>query len=572
MFPTIETTTAPGNLPMRLLAMLTLLLPILAPGVAAKTPPKADVARFAERALAGNCDPEAPGIAVLLARGDEMLYRGACGRANLELGVPLSPDQVFRIGSVTKQFSAAAVLKLAEDGKLSLADPLAKFVPGYPGGDKVTVEMLLNHTSGIRSYTDIDAIMSGGGIMKDLTTLQLVDTFKDEKPDFAPGAGWHYNNSGYVLVGAVIEAASGKPWHAYLDETFFKPLGMAHTGYGNEAVAVIPGHVDGYTRDGERWARAAYLSMTQPHAAGALVSTVDDLLKWNRALHEGKVLREASYRAMVTPVGKATDSDYGFGIVTGTLRGVPQLQHGGGIHGFSSYLLYLPGDDVTVAVLYNADSGRPGMLGTGRIANLLAAEAIGRPYPQKTAIAVDEATLRQYEGVYRIDEDAVRVLRVAGGRLTSQRTGGIAYPLIPVAKDTFLFDEGFSRIVFERSDDGEVAAMRFFPEDEGEGEVVPRSDEPLPTGREAVSLPREALQRIVGEYTFQGATLKVFLDGDTPKAQLTGQPAFEIFAESPSKFFLTVVDATLEFAPDTGEPQTVTLHQAGRRMPFERKK
>jgi len=558
---------------MRLLVPLTLLLSsLLLPVVHAQSPSKAGLARFAERALADNCDPEAPGMAVLLARGDEVLYRGACGRANLELGVPLSPDQVFRIGSVTKQFAAAAVLRLAEDGKLSLSDPLTQFVPGYPGGDKITVEMLLNHTSGIRSYTDIDAIMSGGGIMRDLTTAQLVDSFKDEKPDFEPGAGWHYNNSGYVLVGAVIEAASGKPWHAYLDEVFFKPLGMAHTGYGNGAEAVIAGHVDGYTRNGERWARAAHLSMTQPHAAGALVSTIDDLHRWNRALHEGRVLREASYRAMVTPVGRAADNRYGFGIVTGTLRGVPQLQHGGGIHGFSSYLLYLPGSDVSVAVLYNADAGRPGTLGTGRIANLLAAAAIGRPYPEKKAIPVEEAALRQYEGVYRIDEDVARVVRVSGGKLTSQRSGGLAYPLIPVAKDTFLFDEGFSRIVFERDGAGRVAAMRFFPEDEGEGEVVPRSDAPLPVARQAVSLPREALERIVGEYAFQGATLRVFLDGGVPKAQLGGQPAFEIFAESPSKFFLKVVDATLEFTPGSGEPQVATLHQAGRQTPFARKK
>ncbi len=247
---------------MRLATLTLLLLPVMAPHVAAKAPAKADLADVAERTLAGNCDPGAPGMAVLLARGDEVLYRGACGQANLELGVPLSPDHVFRIGSVTKQFAAAAVLKLAEDGKLALSDPLAKFVPGYPGGDKVTVEMLLNHTSGIRSYTDIDAIMSGGGIMKDLTTAQLIDTFRDEKPDFAPGEGWNYNNSGYVLVGAVIEAASGKPWHAYLDEAFFKPLGMVHTRYGNEALAVIPGHVDGYTRRQDHWARAAFLSMT----------------------------------------------------------------------------------------------------------------------------------------------------------------------------------------------------------------------------------------------------------------------------------------------------------------------
>ena len=556
---------------MRQVVTLTVLLAsLMLADASAAPPPDTDVAAFAKRAVEGNSPGDAPGMAVLVARGDEVLYRGAHGSASLELGVPLSPDQVFRIGSVTKQFAAAAVLKLAEDGKLALSDPLSKFVPGYPGGDKVTVEMLLNHTSGIRSYTDIESIMAGGGIMKDLTTDRLIDTFKDEKTDFAPGEGWHYNNSGYVLVGAVIEAASGKPWHEYLDAAFFEPLGMAHTGYGNEADAAIPGHVVGYTDKNGKWAHAMYLSMTQPHAAGALVSTVDDLLKWNRALHEGRLLKPENYRRMVTPVGKAADNDYGFGIFTGTLRGEPQLWHGGGIPGFSSYLLYLPGSDTTVAVLYNADSGGPGMLGTGRIANQLAAYAIGKPYPEKKPIEVDEETLKQYEGVYRIDESAARVLQVKDGRLTSQRTGGLAYPLIPVAKDNFLFDEGYSRIVFERDAAGKVAAMRFFPEDEGEGEVVARSDEPLPAAREEVTLPREALERIAGTYALQGAVLTVSLDNDTPRAQLTGQPAFEIFAQSPSTFFLKVVDAVLVFAPDAGKPAQVTLQQGGQETVFTR--
>lgn len=288
--------------------LLVAMLPWLSCEARATPPNKADVARFAADVLEKHCTLDAPGAAILVGRGDEVLYRGACGSANLELGVPLSPDHVFRIGSVTKQFAAAAVLKLVDEGKVSLDDPLTKFVPGYPGGDKVTVEMLLNHTSGIRSYTDIESVMAGGGIMKDLTTAQLIETFKNEKPDFAPGEGWHYNNSGYVLVGAVIEAASGKSWHAYLGEAFFKPLGMAHTGYGNEADAVIAGHVSGYAHYGH-WARAPYLSMTQPHAAGALVSTIDDLLKWNRALHEGTLLKEAGYRAMVTPTGKAVDNE-----------------------------------------------------------------------------------------------------------------------------------------------------------------------------------------------------------------------------------------------------------------------
>ena len=533
----------------------------------AATPSKADVAAFAARALDANCDKAAPGMSVLLARGDEVLYRGACGKANLELGVPLSADQVFRIGSVTKQFAAAAALKLAEAGKLSLEDPLRKFVPGYPGGERVTVRMLLNHTSGLRSYTDVPGVMTGLPIRRDVTTAELIDTFKAEKPDFAPGEGWRYNNSGYVLLGAVIEAASGKPWHAYLDEMFFKPLGMTRTRYGNQQDGLIPGHVDGYSRMEDHWARAGYLSMTQPHAAGALVSTVDDLLKWNRALHEGKVLQDASYRAMVTPVGKAMESDYGFGISTGTLRGVPQLQHGGGIHGFSSYLLYLPGSDTTAAVLYNADGARPGMQDTASIAKMLAAYAIGKPYPEKKGIAVDAVTLKQYEGMYRVDKDVARALRVVDGKLTSQRTGGQAFALLPVATDEFLFAEGFSRMLFERGTDGGIAAMRFFPDGDGAGVLAPRTDEAM---RVAVDLPAAALARIAGKYALEGATLTVTVDGAVAKAQLTGQPAFEIFAESASRFFLKLVDAVVVFAPEDGRPATVTLLQGGREMVFKR--
>ncbi|WP_052631564.1 serine hydrolase [Pseudoxanthomonas suwonensis] len=549
-----------------------LLLAIAAffPTAALAAPPTdAEVARYARSLLEQSFpDPAAtPGMAVLVARGDRVLYRDARGTASLELGVPLAPDQVFRIGSVTKQFAAAGVLKLVEEGKVALDDPLAKYVPGYPGAGQVSVRMLLNHTSGIRSYTGVPGVMDGP-IRQDLATAQLIDTFKDEKPDFEPGKGFRYNNSGYVLAGAVIEAASGMPWHQYLDQALFQPLGLARTGYGNQAVAVIPGHVTGYTLNGGQWAHARHLSMTQPHAAGALVSTVDDLLKWNRALHGGRVLKAETYRQMIEPFQE--DEPYGFGIVHQPFRGAHLLQHGGGIFGFSSYLAYVPDAELTVAVLYNGDARRPPMPGTGTFAHRIAAYAIGRPYPEKKAVAVDVATLASYEGVYRIDKDTARVLRVVDGRLTSQRTGSEAFALIPIGGDQFLFEEGLSRIAFERDAVGKVTAMRFFPDDEGEGEVTSRSDEPLPAARTEVELPAAVLQRLVGRYSHQGRVLTVALADGRPTAQLAGQPAFEIFAESPTRFFLKVVDAALEFAPGEAPASGVTLHQGGKALEYAR--
>lgn len=553
---------------MRSLAAILAALCLSPASVLAAVPTDAEVASYAQAVSEGNCQADAPGMALLLARGDEVLFRAACGRASLELGVPLTPEHVFRIGSVTKQFAAAAVLKLVEEGKLKLTDPLSQFVPGYPKGEAVTVRMLLNHTSGIKSYTDLPGIMDGP-IRQDLSTEKLIASFKDQSPDFAPGEGWSYNNSGYVLVGAVIEQVTGKPWHQYLQEAFFSPLGLQHTRYGDPVAGVIPGHVSGYTLNGERWAPAAFLSMTQPHAAGALVSTVDDLLAWNRALHGGKVIGKTQYQEMLVPA-KGAESPYGLGIEIGSLRGEKVLQHGGGIPGFSAFLMYLPDSELSAAVLYNADSGRPGMLGTGRIAQQLLAHALGKPYPEKKAVSIDPETLKDYEGVYRIDAQTTRVIRVVDGKLTSQRSGSTAFALIPIGADTFLFDDNFSRIVFERDAEGKVTAMRFFPEDEGEGERVARSDEALPAERKAITLPPAAVERLVGDYTLEGATLKIFLEDGSLRAQLTGQPAFEIYAESATSFFLTVVDATLEFAPAEGAATQVTLKQGGQEMVFKR--
>jgi D-alanyl-D-alanine carboxypeptidase len=365
---------------MRLSLALPLLALALNAAAAANTlPSKAEVAAYADKLLADSYPADGPGAAVLVARGDELIYRGARGLASVELKVPLAPEQSFRIGSVTKQFAAAGLLKLIESGKVGLDDPLSKFLPDYPNGAKITVRQLLDHTSGIKSYTDIAGIMDGP-IRQDLSTAALVATFKDQPADFAPGEKWAYNNSGYVLVGALIEAASGKSWHAYLTESVLAPSGLEHTVHGADD-ALIAGMARGYTVKNAQVAPAAFLSMTQPHAGGALVSTVDDLHRWNRALHGGKVLSPASYAAMITPTGQAIEAKYGFGIERSTLRGHELLQHGGGIPGFSSHLMYVPDAQLSVVVLQNAEVSNNGMGDSAELAMVLGAYALGDPYP-----------------------------------------------------------------------------------------------------------------------------------------------------------------------------------------------
>lgn len=442
---------------------------------AAEPASKAEVERYARQLMEKAYPADGPGAAILVARGDEVLYRSARGRASIELGVPLDADQVFRMGSITKQMAAAGLLTLVEQGRLSLEDPLSKFLPDYPGGGNVSVRMLLNHTSGIKSYTGIPGVMEGP-IMQDRTTAQMIETFKDLKPDFAPGQGYAYNNSGYVLVGAVIEKASGQPWHAYLKQALFGPLGMRHTGYGLENTGVIAGMVQGYTGEPGHPAKAGYLSMTQPHAAGALVTTVDDLLRWNRALHEGKVLKDATYRQMIAPVGKATAAGYGFGIQSLTLRGQPMLEHGGGIHGFATRLLYLQGSDITVAVLQNTDNPVEGEE-PGDVSRRLAAFTLGEPFPEPIAVAVEPARLQSALGTYRGGPEQAFTLRLVDGEPVLQE-GERRHAVVPIGVDDFVYAHRLTRFRIERDAAGRAVAMRYFRMGDGEGERVPRTGDP----------------------------------------------------------------------------------------------
>ncbi len=300
------------------------------------------------------------------------------------------------------------------------------------------------------------------------------------------------------------------------------------------------------------------------------MSTVDDLQQWNRALHEGKVLKDASYQAMITPVGKAAQSHYGFGIEAGTVQGHPVLRHGGGIFGFSSMVEYVPGPDISVVMLQNsdADAGHPS---TGVLANRMVAAALGEPYPEAKPIAVDVASLAPLEGVYRLDKDVARVLRVVDGKLTSQRIGSQQLALMPIGTDEFLFEaDGLTRFIIQRDADGKVTGMRFFNDGEPPGTILARTNEPMPAQRQPVTLPRAALDRVIGTYVHGDGQLKVFLDGDTLKTQMAGQQAFDLFAESPDVFYLTVVEATLTFAPGPGPAASVTLSQGGNTIEFTR--
>jgi D-alanyl-D-alanine carboxypeptidase len=548
--------------------------PLVAGAPRAPKPASAsEIAREAERQLAENYAKDGPGAALIIARGDKVLFRGARGMADVERATPLMPDDLFKIGSITKQFAAAGLLKLVESGKVALNDPLSKFIKDYPDGARITVQQLLNHTSGVKSYTDIRA--ADDLVPKGTTTAQLIDSFKNAKPDFAPGAGWAYDNSGYVLVGAVIEAASGMAWHAYLQQSLLRPLGLSHTGYDEDPV-LASRLVHGYVVSDGKATPAAGLSAV--HADGALVSNVDDLLAWNRALHEGRVLRNDSYRKMITPIGEAVPEQYGFALWHTTLRDRDMLGHSGHISGFSAYLLYLPKTRTSVAMLQNMDRA-PHVTDPTTSARTLAAFAIGAPYPAAKSIAVDMTALRQGEGIYGIDPagpsfarvQGARVLRLINGTLTIARTGGERSSLIPIAVDTFRAQDSFDRLQLERDARGAVTALRYFPWSEGAGLVLARARESRSSALRSGDVSQAALERVTGLYAADGMTLHIVLDHGTLKGDIGQPPMITLFAESPTTFLVAEVDATLEMTPVEGKPQLATLHQGNEVVVFKRK-
>ena len=239
------------------------------------------------------------GCAALVAQKGQILYKKAFGMADIELNVPMQADMVFRIGSITKQFTAVCILQLMEQGKLSLQDEITKFIPDYPTqAHKITIEHLLTHTSGIKSYTGMKNFQDI--IRKDMKPEEVIDFFKNQPMEFVPGSKFNYNNSGYFLLGYIIEKVSGKTYPQYLEENIFKPLGMTNTVFGSNS-KIIKNRASGYEPGSDGIVNASLMSMTIPYAAGSIQSTVEDLYKWHQAVHAYKLVKKENLDKAFTP-------------------------------------------------------------------------------------------------------------------------------------------------------------------------------------------------------------------------------------------------------------------------------
>ncbi|NHZ96326.1 serine hydrolase [Massilia sp. CCM 8734] len=423
-----------------------------------------DAARPAvEQALAERIDAaiapyykaDAPGATVIVTQDGKTVLRKAYGMADVSKGTRMTPDMAMRLGSITKQFTAVGILMLVDEGKLALDDDVSKVLPEYPTrGKRITIEHLLAHTSGIVSFTSKPAFSATDG--RDRTVAEMIDTFKNDALEFEPGTRWAYNNSGYFLLGAVIEKLSGQTYARFMEERIFTPLEMRHTAYEGHERSSGPraaGHSKGWFG---RVTTAKPISMTQPYAAGALVSTVDDLARWDAAISAGKLLKPATWQKAHTSAvladGKPTN--YGYGWQVGKLRGVPLVAHDGGIDGYSTSALRLPQQKVYVAVLSNTDAPK---IQPDMVASKAAAIAIGNPFPDFKAVKVDNALLDAYAGTYRIDATATRSFKRDDGKLIMQRTNRDPVTLTPYANDSFFMPASLTTFVFARNAKGEVS-------------------------------------------------------------------------------------------------------------------
>ena len=300
---------------------------------------------------------DGPGAVFLVSKNGIPIYRKAFGKANLELNVVMKPESVFQIGSMTKQFTAIAIMMLQEQGKINVNDAISDYILDYPNGNNITIHHLLTHTSGIKDFTKMKSIM--GIAKKEMTPKELVDFFKDEPIDFEPGEQFLYNNSGYVVLGYIIELVSRSTYEDFIEENIFKKLGMNNSYYGSDR-EVIKNRAYGYHNRGE-YTNKMQVSLSIPYASGSLMSNADDMLKWQNAINSNSLISETTKEKVFTnyTLNNGKPINYGYGWHLKSINDIETREHGGSIFGFKSMGVYIPSLDIYIVGFCNCDCNSP---------------------------------------------------------------------------------------------------------------------------------------------------------------------------------------------------------------------
>jgi CubicO group peptidase (beta-lactamase class C family) len=392
----------------------------------------------------------------LVARDGKALFSKGYGMANAEWDVPNTPQTKFRLGSITKQFTAASILLLQERGKLSVQDPICKYIAECPKSwEPITIHHLLTHTSGIPSYTDVKSPEEFRKLsLMSVTPADFVDSFKSKPLEFPVGEKMKYDNSGYFMLGYIIEKVSGQNYEAFLQENIFGPLKLADTGYDTHD-RILKKRATGYSWKNGARVNSDYLDMTVPYAAGSLYSTVEDLFAWNEALFSDKLLSAKSREAMMT----VDKNNYAYGLAVNQQFNRKMVSHGGGINGFNTILARFPEEKVTIVVLRNADYGSPS---PGKMGQDLAAIVFGEKYEiprERVAIKIDPKILDAYVGQYELNPNFIITVTREGDSLMTQATGQPKFELFPESETKFFLKVVDAQVTFVKDDKGAVTRL-----------------------------------------------------------------------------------------------------------------
>jgi CubicO group peptidase (beta-lactamase class C family) len=490
----------------------------------------------------------APGAAVLVSKDGTILFKKGYGLADIGYKIPVSTVTKFRIGSVTKQFIAAAILKLQEEGRISVTDKLSKFIPDFPRGDEVTIHHLLTHTSGIQSFTSRPGFLETATVYT--TNQRMIDSIKTYPYDFNPGENFEYNNSGFFILGYIIEKVTGMSYGSYLKETFFDPLGMKNTGVHTSRL-ILENEATGYAINNGKFEKALNWDMSRAGGAGSMYSTVEDLFLWNEAVFNGKVLNDASLKTAFTSVllnngQKPAAMDYGYGWTFWNTRDIRFIGHSGGLHGFLSQLTRQPEEQLTVAVLTNCNPAQEEKYPVQLAENIAEYELWQKmseqvSYTADTTLSGEE--LKAYEGRYDYGNAMVLTVVCEENQLYAKMTGQQQFEIFPRGNDEFFWKVVEARIRFLKNDAGEITGGIHY---QGGRELQVKKLPELTI----ISVEQAILEKYAGDYQYQPDMIISITAGEGKLlARAGGQNSVEMFPVSETEFMAKEMNASLKFIP-----------------------
>lgn len=528
-----------------------------------------------------NYPSDGPGMSLLISRNGTPIYKKAFGMANIDLSIPLTTENVFDIGSMSKQFTAVCILELAETGKLNLNDDIKKYLPDYnTHGKIITIENCLNHTSGIPSFTELKGFDSL--YQKKLTVKERKDFFENHDLLFEPGTDFSYSNSGYFLLALIIEKVSAMSYDDYIKTNIFDKAGMK-SSYSDISGNEIPMKAIGY----DRGTNAGY-QITSDYekswtvGAGNIVSSTGDLLIWTDALNSGKIISkqmlEKAWTPFILPNGLNTNYGYGWNITPVNKRTI--IKHGGAINGFLSDADYIPEEEIYISALSNSTGKSPDII-TGKIIQKIL--DINDIVPVE--VTLDMGSLNDYTGSFEVNREAVRLIKnftdekqyryifIESDSLKIQKTGGGKFTLKSYGKDKFFIEDSDKRFDFIRDNKGKITSLDVYtyPINFGPHDICQKVNISMPTEKKEISVPEEILKPYEGEYELMpGFNLKIFTENGNLFIQATGQDKYQLFPESNTKFFMKVVDAQAEFIPEADGSVNKLIFTQGQKFECKR--